>query len=314
MQNHLHPQMIRLTPDQLSVFKTFKPQRPILHLDIQGTPEALQLLDQLPHRGLAVVGSRSPQRRSVELMNDVFLDLRGSGLIIVSGLARGIDSRAHELALENGLKTIAILGCGIDIEYPRENAHLRKRILEEGGLVISPLEVGTAPVGSCFLYRNQLIAGFSNATWVVEAAAISGTLNTAKWASDYSRDLFATSCFPNDPFFQGNEKLLSQKRTDLYPVAKPFFNITSLGEVWDHLTDQTPRNGNLFHSQSVSEIQQWVLEIKATHGVCHLQALMNHAHSQGCSFGKFYHRYEQELKERKIMSDDQGRVDLIYPA
>ena len=130
-----------------------------------------ELFSSLPENGLAIVGTRFPQRKSFDLLEKTMEELKGSGLVIVSGFARGIDSRAHELAIEYGLKTIAILGCGLNIDYPRENHILRKKILAHGGLIISPFETGLPPIPRNFLSRNQLIAYFSKAVWVVEAAA-----------------------------------------------------------------------------------------------------------------------------------------------
>src|SRR4051812_39077234 len=100
---------------------------PPKELFIQGTPKAIELLECLPDRGLAVVGTRNPQTRSIGSLKKWILELEGSRLIILSGLARGIDTVAHGSALEAGLPTIAILGAGLDIDYPRQNQELRQK-------------------------------------------------------------------------------------------------------------------------------------------------------------------------------------------
>src|SRR6185437_11523212 len=184
------------------------------------------LLDRLPEHGLAVVGTRHPQPRAEYLVKRSIADLKGSELIILSGLALGIDSFAHEAALEAGLPTLAFLGCGLGIQYPPENSDLRARILKSGGLVISEYEMNQEARPHHFLNRNRLISGFGRATWIVQAPTRSGALNTAKWARDEHRDCYATPSFPNDPAFAGNCKLLDDG------CAYVFWGAHSLGQTW----------------------------------------------------------------------------------
>ncbi len=293
----------RYLPEELSLFQKFTPKVKLPQfLDVAyQSPAALSLLRHLPEAGFAVVGTRHPQIRSLDLLAQTLHDLKNSGIIIVSGLARGVDSRAHELALDYGLKTIAILGCGIDVDYPRENRHLKQKILDQGGLIISEVEPNDPPLPRNFVNRNRLIAGFAKATWIVEAASISGTLNTAKWTMDLNRDLYATSCFPGDPFFQGNEKLLAQKDTHRYPLATPFFGAHTLGIIGVQQS--------LF-AEPLSEIQKWIIELKIEFGSCQVQALMNRAYSEGKTLGTFYRQYDQELKAGWIRELDNGVVEI----
>jgi len=271
--------------------------------------DARELLTSLPANGLAIVGTRYPQRRSFQLLEKTMEELHGSDLVIVSGFARGIDSRAHELALEHGLKTIAVLGCGLNIDYPRENRALREKILENGGVVISPFETSLDPIPRNFLSRNRLIAYFAKAVWVVEAAAISGTLNTANHASELNRDLYATPSFPDDIFFEGNQKLLSQKDPGKYPLAHPFFDASCLGVTWEHLRDiKTGKKKT--NRKNITKIQKWVLDLKHEQGECRIQSLMNFATNQGLSPGQFYFEYEKELNTGKITENLLGIVDL----
>lgn len=293
-------------------------------LHFQSAHDPRELLASLPGEGLAIVGTRYPQRRSFDLLEGVMRDLRGSGLVILSGFARGIDSRAHELAIQNGLRTIAVLGCGLDIDYPRENRALRRRIVESGGMMVSHFPYGTTAFASNFLERNQLIAGFARATWVVEAAEVSGTLNTAMWATRMNRNLYATSCFPGDPFFKGNEKLLSQQHPDRYPVAEPLFGAHSLGTSWsflaeggqarllpDRLRGPDPDGGEATPPRRAeTRIQEWVLELEAEFGTCEIQTLMNHASAQGLTLGKFYLEFEREVENGAIVHSGDGRVEL----
>ena len=278
-------------------------------LEIETEDPSGTLLHTLPESGFAIVGTRYPQRKSFELLEKTMEKLRDSRLVIVSGFARGIDSRAHELAVECGLKTIAILGCGLNIDYPRENRTLRKKILNHGGMIISPFETEMPALPRNFLSRNQLIAYFSKAVWVVEAAAISGTLNTANHASNLNRDLYATPCFPDDPFFEGNQKLLSQKNTDRYPIADPFFGVSALAKTWSHL-GAISNDQKKWDRKNMTKIQRWILELKHTQGECRIQSLMNLATSQGMSPGQFYLEYEKELNAEKFSEDLLGIVDL----
>lgn len=175
---------------------------------IEGRPEGLKLIERLPDHGLAVVGTRSPDRRSVFLIQETMRRLRGTSLIIISGLARGIDAAAHESALSADLPTIAVLGCGINRTYPAENYRLRKRIIDAGGLVLSELPPDLEPYPGCFIQRNRIIAGMAKASWIVQSGYRSGALNTATWTLKQQRTLFATPSFPGDPSFLGNENLL----------------------------------------------------------------------------------------------------------
>ena len=278
-------------------------------LEIESENDSGSLLHSLPDQGLAIVGTRYPQQKSFELLENTIKDLAGSNLVIVSGFAKGVDSRAHELAIEHGLKTIAILGCGLNIDYPRENRVLRKKILDHGGMIISPFERDEPALPRNFLNRNQLIAYFSKAVWVVEAAAISGTLNTAKHASELNRDLYATPCFPNDPFFEGNQKLLSQQNSEKYPVADLFYSVNSFGKTWKNISMV-----NTIHKttkrKNRSKIQNWILNLQFEQGECRVQSLMNFAISKGITAGQFYQEYEIELNSGKITENLLGIVDL----
>lgn len=139
---------------------------------------------------LAVVGTRSPTSYGKEATRQLVGDLACSGLTIVSGLAVGIDSIAHEAALEAGGRTIGVLGCGIDIIYPERNKKLAARIVENGA-IISEYPIGTRPIAANFPPRNRIISGASLGTLVVEAPEESGALITVEFALDQGREIFA---------------------------------------------------------------------------------------------------------------------------
>ena len=193
---------------------------------VQGARRSLPLLKQLPEKGLAVVGTRDPQPRSIAMVKKIIPRLSPYEVVVISGLARGVDAAAHEAALDSGIPTLAILGAGHDIDYPKENILLRQRILESGGLVLSEFGPGVPAQKHQFLQRNRLIAGWSKATWVVEAGARSGALNTARWAREQDRTCFALPCFPGDPALAGNQTLLDRDH------ALALWDVHSLGAVW----------------------------------------------------------------------------------
>jgi len=207
------------------------PQPPKV-LRIQGRTEAFGLLDRLPYYGFAVVGTRTPQPRSLLQIRTRLRELKkssiASSVVVVSGLALGVDACAHEEALALDFPTIAVLGFGFDIFYPRENNMLRKRIVESGGLLITEYEDDEQALPGYFIQRNRIIAGLSHATWIVEAGFKSGALNTATWARDHERKCFATPCFPGDPAFAGNEVLLSNHGKPTLPL----FTAEDLGQAW----------------------------------------------------------------------------------
>jgi DNA processing protein len=139
---------------------------------------------------VAVVGSRLMTPRGKSLTEKFVKELVKNKVTIVSGLARGIDTVAHKTALDNGGRTIAVLGSGLDIIYPPENAELAKSVSENGALV-SPFANGTKPIGKNFLARNRVIVSLSLAVLVIEGARRSGTLSTASWAANSGVEVFA---------------------------------------------------------------------------------------------------------------------------
>jgi DNA processing protein len=142
---------------------------------------------------LCVVGSRKHSQYGKDACRELILGLQGYNICIVSGLAIGIDSIAHEAALEAGLPTIAFPGSGLSPEvlYPPRNQRLARRIVEANGALVSEFEMDLGAQDWCFPQRNRLMAGISHATLIIEAKDKSGTLITARLAKDYNRDILA---------------------------------------------------------------------------------------------------------------------------
>jgi DNA processing protein len=151
---------------------------------------ALGRLDRLRLPAVAIVGSRDATRYGRDVAWKLSRELSQAGVTIVSGFARGVDAAAHEAALDGPGGTIAVLGCGLDVEYPREHRGLKKKLLA-GNLLLSEYAPGEEPRPQNFPIRNRIIAGLSSGVVVVEASRRSGSLITARLAADCGRDVFA---------------------------------------------------------------------------------------------------------------------------
>jgi DNA processing protein len=159
---------------------------------------------------VAIVGSRNASAAGLALTERLARGLAEAGLVVVSGLARGIDSRAHQATLESG--TVAVLPGGQDRVYPSENAALLERICDKGA-ALSEMPLGWEPRGRDFPRRNRIVAGLAHGTLVVEAARRSGSLITARLANEQGREVFAVPGSPLDPRAEGTNDLLKQGAT-----------------------------------------------------------------------------------------------------
>jgi len=158
---------------------------------------------------VAVVGSRKPSPYGLLVAEKLAKDLAALGITVVSGMARGIDTAGHKGALAGGGRTVAVLGCGPDVVYPRENKKLVDRIVENGA-VISEYPLGTLPEPWHFPARNRIISGLSLGTVVVEAAEKSGALITADFALEQGRDVMAVPGNVVSPLSRGPHRLIRQ--------------------------------------------------------------------------------------------------------
>jgi len=147
-------------------------------------------VESLSRPAVAIVGSRAGSPYALSVAEQLAVDLASAGLVVVSGLARGVDSAAHRGALTGGGATVAILGSGVDVVYPREHAGLVRQI-EQDGAVVSELVPGTPPQQQFFPRRNRIISGLSRAVVVIEAGEKSGSLITARCALEQGRDVLA---------------------------------------------------------------------------------------------------------------------------
>ncbi len=192
---------------------------PRLLAEMEDAPPLLMAegdLGLLERQAVAIVGARNASAAACRFARGLAHDLGGEGLAVVSGLARGIDSAAHDGALETG--TIAIIAGGIDVFYPPENEE-RQRAIGERGLVLAEMRPGTEPRARHFPYRNRIIAGISVGTVVVEAAPRSGSLITARLAAEAGREVMAVPGSPLDPRAQGCNQLIRDGATLIQTAA-----------------------------------------------------------------------------------------------
>ena len=193
-----------------------------LLLDEPDYPEALAALDDAPpalavlgdvaalaRPAIAIVGARNASANGRRFAEALAAELMLAGVVVVSGLARGIDTAAHRGALAGG-HTIAAIPGGLDRPYPPENAELQAEIAAAGGAVVSEVPLGTVPTNRHFPRRNRIIAGIGLGCVVVEAAPRSGSLITARLTLDAGRELFAVPGSPLEPRCRGSNDLLRQ--------------------------------------------------------------------------------------------------------
>lgn len=158
---------------------------------------------------VAVVGSRNATVYGKDVTQKLVFQLVKQGLTIVSGLARGIDSVAHRTALEAGGRTIAVLGCGVDLVYPPENKNLAQEIVKNGA-VVSEFPLGFPPIAPNFPARNRIVSGLSLGVLVTEGAVDSGSLITAGQAAEQGREVFAVPGPINSKMSEGTNKLIKE--------------------------------------------------------------------------------------------------------
>ena len=194
--------LIWTDPDFPPLLRAVDPAPPLIYT--LGDPKILA------RRAVAIVGARNASAGGRKLAEDIAAGLGAASLLVVSGLARGIDTAAHNGAVATG--TAAVLAGGVDNVYPPENARLHARIAAEG-VIVSEMPPGTTPQAQHFPRRNRIISGLSLGTVVVEAAIGSGSLITARYALEQNREVFAVPGSPIDPRSRGCNDLIRQGAT-----------------------------------------------------------------------------------------------------
>ena len=205
--------------DQIKILE--KKELPQALLEIPQPPTKLYIIGELPKEEnlvfLCVVGSRKYTSYGRDIAEKLIEGLAGYPVVIVSGLALGIDSIAHQKAIDVGLKTIAFPGSGLKekVIYPKSNFGLAQRIIEKGGCLLSEFEPDFEATQWSFPCRNRLMTGISRAILVIEAEQKSGTLITARMATDYNRDVLAVPGSVFSPNSVGTNRLIRQGATPI---------------------------------------------------------------------------------------------------
>jgi len=215
-------------------------------------------IELLEREMIAVVGARNASALGRKFAGQLAGDLGRAGLVVVSGLARGIDTAAHEGALVTG--TIAVLAGGIDDIYPPENAALYERIALEG-VVVSEMPVGLKPQAKHFPRRNRIISGLSRGVVVVEASEGSGSLITANFALEQGREVFAVPGSPLDPRAKGTNRLIREGATLVESAEDVFDNLKAqIGSAF-HDRDQHGTHPSGFDDAGADDVRRQIEDL-----------------------------------------------------
>jgi len=200
----------RIRPDESKYLQSLS--------SIAKKPKALHYAGKLPQERIptvAIVGTRKPTSYGKEVTTRFADELARKGIVIISGLALGVDAIAHTAALDAGGTTIAVLGNGLPTIYPAANRHLAKRILTDGGAILTEYEDGVEARSHQFLERNRIVSGLADAIIITEAAQRSGTLNTAAHALEQGKEVFVVPGNITSPMSLGCNALITQGATPL---------------------------------------------------------------------------------------------------
>lgn len=198
--------------------------------------------DLNPAYALSVVGTRYATDYGKGFTDRFIEGLKDTGVVVVSGLAHGIDIQAHKAALRHGLPTIAVLAHGLDHIYPAVNRPTAKRMQEEGGSLLSEFVPGTPADKDRFPMRNRIIAGLSDATVVMESDKKGGSMITARMANDYARDVFALPGRVGDRYARGTNLLIRTDAAHLLESPKEFLKMMG----WDERPKESASQASLF--------------------------------------------------------------------
>lgn len=210
----------RLEDEGITVYTPLDEAYPRRLKDIAQPPPVLYAKGEIIPQdewAVAIVGTRRVTHYGQQMTEEIAAFLAASGVTVVSGLARGVDSHAHHAALNAGGRSIGVLGCGVDQIYPPENRVLAEKMIANGA-VISDYPLGTPPEGVNFPPRNRIISGLSLASVIIEAGQRSGALITAQYAVEQGREVFALPGRVTDPHSKGTNRLIQK---GAHPLLAP---------------------------------------------------------------------------------------------
>jgi len=201
-----------LEAKEIRFLSVYHPRYPYLLREIADPPVGIYIKGVLPENErnmVSIVGARRCSRYGADIAYRISKDLAKVNIVVVSGMAMGIDAKAHQGVLDGGGQTIAVLGCGVDVCYPEENRKVMERIIENGCL-LSEFPPGTKAIPQNFPRRNRIIGGLSPMTVVVEAGKRSGTLITADQALENGRDVYVVPGNITSAYSKGTNDLIKQ--------------------------------------------------------------------------------------------------------
>ncbi|HEX4427136.1 MAG TPA: DNA-processing protein DprA [Terriglobales bacterium] len=256
-------------------------------------------VDVLAQPGIALVGTRHPTPYGVGMAERLACDLAARGLVIFSGLARGVDTAGHRGALSAKGKTVAVFGTGVEIVYPKENTKLVEQMLAMGGAVISEFPMGTFPAPQNFPIRNRIISGMSIGVLVIEAAEYSGTRITARCALEQNRDVFAVpgnvtnknSWGPNTLIKQGAKLVATWE--DIWEELPPQVRLTLQPEGANE--SQTGQTASLFQEAELSPHEKKIFALLKADESTHIDEIVERLEPALSSSDIFAALFELEL-------------------
>jgi DNA processing protein len=272
---------------------------PPLVLYVQGRAEALA------RPGIAVVGTRHPTPYGIGMAERLSCDLAARGLVIISGLARGVDAAGHRGAIKAKGTSVAVFGTGVDVIYPRENKKIAEGILECGGALVSEFPLGSFAAPQNFPIRNRIISGLSLGVLVVEAGEYSGTRITARCALEQSRELFAVpgnvtnrnSWGPNTLIKQGAK--LSATWEDIWEELPADIKNQLESERPHEASEQRPGPESLFNKDDqLSPKERKLLSVLRTDEATHIDTIIERVEAAMSSSEVFAVLFELELNGR----------------
>src|SRR6266404_8713564 len=297
-------EMIRATSAGAHILTLDDPEYPPNLKQIYDPPLALYVRGEigvLSQPGIGVVGTRHPTPYGIGMAERLSMDLSVRGLVIISGMARGIDTCAHRGVINAKGRTVAVFGTGVDVIYPKENKKLSENILAMGGALISEFSMGTFAAPQNFPIRNRIISGLSIGVLVVEAGEYSGTRITSRCALEQNRELFAVpgnvsnkqSWGPNTLIKQGAkltatwddvwEELPTQARAQLAPTGNE---------------SESPSTASLFHEESLSPHERKIFALLKADESRHIDQLVEALEGQLSASEIFAALFELELSAR----------------
>ena len=268
--------------DPLAVYESFlKSGANFVTMDDANYPDRLRNIDNPPYllyykgklpnpadTAIAIIGSRRATSYGMQAAVHISRQLAEKGTVIVSGLARGIDAAGHRGALAVGGKNIGVLGCGIDVVYPRENKELFARVAENG-CIISEFPLGTTPISRNFVMRNRLVSGLADGIVVVEATKKSGTQITVNYGLEQGKEIFAVPGPIFSPLSQGTHSLIRDDNIKLVTcgddILEEFENMRMYAANNSHQNQQVEMFADVAANFSAMEKQIWDCLVTAKH-------------------------------------------------